>query len=260
MIDALVALTGFAQAWLAVTYAVFLRVGAAMALLPAFGEQMVPMRLRLALTLSFSAIVIPAAAPLLLVDPDLTAGRFPPFYVVTEVVAGLAIGIGLRLFILALQTAGTIAAQATSLAQLFGGMAAEPQPAISNVFVIGALALAVMAGLHVRLVELFLLSYEIFPAGALPFSADLSAWGVERTASAFALGFTLAAPFVVASMIYNLALGVINRAMPQLMVAFVGAPAITAAALGLMAVSTPLILIEWHRRLEAFIHNPVGGG
>ena len=43
---------------------VFLRVGAAMALLPAFGEQSIPQRLRLVLALAFSAVVLPAAAPI----------------------------------------------------------------------------------------------------------------------------------------------------------------------------------------------------
>ena len=46
-------------------------------------------------------------------------------------------------------------------------------------------------------------------------------------AASFALALSLAAPFVIASLLYNVALGVINKAMPQLMVAFVGAPAIT---------------------------------
>lgn len=260
MIPALAELTGIVQAWLALVFAVFLRVGAAMAVLPAFGEQMVPVRIRLGLTLCFCAILVPAAAPALFDDPRIAAGDFPPLYLASEILAGLAIGIGLRLFILALQTAGTIAAQATSLAQLFGGTAAEPQPAISNVLVLAALALAVIAGLHIRVVELFLVSYELFPAGRIPFASDLSQWGIGRVADAFALGFILAAPFVVASTLYNLALGVINRAMPQLMVAFVGAPAITAGALGLLFLSAPLILYEWHRRLEIFIANPVGGG
>lgn len=44
---------------------VFLRVGAAMALLPAFGEQSIPQRLRLVLALAFSAVVLPAAAPMM---------------------------------------------------------------------------------------------------------------------------------------------------------------------------------------------------
>jgi len=241
-----------------VLISVFVRVGATMALMPAFGEQMIPLRVRLGATLAFTAILFPVVqhqygTRLDLPDPS----RFLSFGAV-DLVAGLVIGIGLRLMVMALQTAGTIAAQATSLAQLYGGMSAEPQPAISNVFVMSALVLAVMSGLHVKLVELFILSYEIFPPGAPISSADVAPWGIEHVARVFALAFILAAPFAIASLVYNLALGVINRAMPQLMVAFVGAPAITAGALLLLVVSTPLILVVWHNRLDDFITSPTG--
>jgi flagellar biosynthetic protein FliR len=229
-----------------------------MALVPAFGERMVPLRLRLALTLAFTAVVTPAVAARFPATGALP-GQIAVLFL-AEVVAGLALGLALRLFILALQTAGAIAAQATSLSQLFGGAAVEPQPAIGHLFVMAALALATMAGLHVRLAELLVLSYDLFPPGRLPAPADLAGWGVLRTGEAFALAFVLSAPFVIASLIYNLALGAINRAMPQLMVAFVGAPAITLGAMILLLLGTPLILAEWHHHLLLFLADPTGGG
>jgi len=70
------------------------------------------------------------------------------------------------------------------------------------------------------------------------------------------LAFLIAAPFVMASAIYNMALGVINRAMPQLMVAFVGAPVITFGGLFLLFVCAPLMLTTWADALEAFLVNP----
>jgi flagellar biosynthetic protein FliR len=241
---------------LVVFFLVFLRVGAMMAVVPAFGERMVPVRLRLALALAFSVVVAPTVTSEIGGAPG--DGGWSALSVAAEVCAGLALGMALRLFILALQTAGAIAAQATSLSQLFGGAADEPQPAIAHLFVIAALALATMAGLHVRLAELLILSYELFPPGRLPSPADLAAWGVTRIGEAFALAFILSAPFVIASLVYNLALGAINRAMPQLMVAFVGAPAITLGALILLLLGTPLILAEWHRHLLEFIADPWG--
>ncbi|MFN3971544.1 MAG: flagellar biosynthetic protein FliR [Gemmobacter sp.] len=217
---------------------VFLRVGAVMALLPAFGEQSVPVRVRLVVTLAFTAVVAPAVAD-----------RLPPSggvgVILIEAAAGLMIGAGLRLLVMALQVAGTIAAQSTSLSQIFGGMGPEPQPAMANLLVVAALALAVSLGLHVRVAELLVLSYDILPPGLAPRSADMASWGLARVAHAVALGFTLAAPFVIAATVYNMALGVINRAMPQLMVALVGAPALTLGGLGLLALSAPLLLQVW---------------
>lgn len=246
----LAAAIGFSHDLLWTGLLVFLRVGAAMALLPAYGEQVVPMRIRLALAAAFTIIVAPVAHDALAEIP-ITFLLFA-----TETLAGLVLGIGLRLFVLALQIAGTMAAQSASLSQLFGGNAAEPQPAMSHLFVMGGLALAVIGGLHIRIAELLILSYDIFPAGKLISGAEVADWGLARVTLAFSLAFALAAPFVAASVIYNIALGVINRAMPQLMVIFVGAPALTLGGLVLLAVATPLLLAVWVKALQAFLAVP----
>lgn len=251
----LAGLMAFSEASLAIGFAVFLRVGAAMAILPAFGERMIPARIRLALTLALTLIIAPAMA-----DPIASALSTTPMIRVlgSEVLAGLILGLGLRFLIIALQVAGTMAAQATSLAQLFGAASADPQPAISEVLVLGGLALAVIAGFHLKVTEMFLWSYTLLPAGQIRPAADLAQWGVAGVAHAFALAFSLAAPFVIASVLYNAALGVINRAMPQLMVAFVGAPAITAGALILLALSAPHMLSVWAAALDAQLADPLG--
>ena len=54
MIAALELLAAEARGFLAAGFIVFLRVGAAMAVLPAFGEQTVPGRVRLVLALAFA--------------------------------------------------------------------------------------------------------------------------------------------------------------------------------------------------------------
>ena len=233
---------------------VFLRVSALVSVLPAFGEHSVPMRVKLVVAVMFTAVVVPA------VETIAQPGGLPSLarVILSETLSGLALGLGLRLFVLALHIAGSIAAQSTSLSQLAGGAAGEPMPAMGHVLVIAGLALAVMTGLHVRAAELLVLSYNLFPPGSFPAAPDLSAWGVARIGHAFALAFTLAAPFVIASMIYNLALGVINRAMPQLMVAFVGAPVITLGGLALLCVAAPLMLSVWAEALGGFLSDPTG--
>lgn len=243
-------LLGLGQSMALAALLVFLRVGAAMALLPTFGEQSIPQRLRLVLALAFTGVVLPAAAPMMPSDPGLLAA-------LAEVVAGLALGAVLRLFVLTLQIAGVMIAQATSLSQIAGGAAPEPLPAVGHLLTAAGLALAVMAGLHVRLAELFILSYQMMPAGGLPGAAEFADWGMARIARAFSLAFSLAAPFTIAAMMYNLALGAINRAMPALMVSFIGAPALSAAGLVLLAVLTPLLLASWSSALTAFLDAPL---
>jgi flagellar biosynthetic protein FliR len=253
MMQSLATIMEMADAALWQGFVVFLRISALVSLLPAFGEQSVPAKVKLAIAMAFTFIIAPAAPP-------------PPFSMdvdtlvwicLTEITAGLLLGIGIRLLVLALQTAGSIAAQSTSLAQILGGAVAEPVPAMGHILVMGGLALAVMAGLHVRVAEMAILSYDMLPMGQFPLGSDVSEWGVDRIRYAFSLAFTLAAPFVILSVLYNVALGVINKAMPQLMVAFVGAPLITAGGLLVLALASPLLLSTWIDALHSFIANPL---
>lgn len=248
--ESLTEVTLLAQEAFRSSFVVFLRVGAAMALLPAFGETSVPQRIRLVLAFAFTAIVFPAVRDRI---PQFDGS---PMLLLSETAIGLLLGLGLRLFVMALQTAGTIAAQATSLAQLFGGATGEPQPVIGNLLTMAGLALAVAGGLHVRAAELFIMSYDFFPPGQLPDASDVSIWGLHQIARAFTLAFMLAMPFVAASLVFNLALGIINRAMPQLMVTFIGAPALTFGGLVLLLVTAPAALALWLQAMNRFLEAP----
>jgi len=245
------------QVWFWVGFTVVLRVGAMMAVLPVFGEHSVPIKVKLALTFAFALIVAPATGQLI-GDTPATSGLMLR-YGGTEVLNGLFFGMMLRFFIMALQVAGTIAAQSTSLSQIFGGsVGVDPMPAIGNILVISGLALAVILGLHVHLAAFMISGYALIPPGTLPDASTVAEVGLTEVTRCVSLAFTLAAPFVIASLIYNITLGVINRAMPQLMVAFVGAPAITAGGLALLALSAPILLSIWSDRFFGFINAPFG--
>lgn len=247
-------LSGAAEPVLLAYLHVFMRVAAAVALLPAFGEHSVPQRVKLAIALAFTAITGPAV-----LDRVPVAAGLAMAPLVIEAVIGCFLGLGLRFFVFALQIAGTIIAQSTSLAQLFGGAGAgaEPQPVIGNILTLAALALAVSAGLHVQAAELLILSYQMLPPGQMLPAPDVAQWGLHQVTRAFGLALSLAAPFVIGSLLYNVALGIINRAMPQLMVAFIGAPALTWGGLVLFAVAAPLILSVWLAAFAGFVADPL---
>ena len=257
MMEDLLPLVPMSQTVLWAGFVVFVRVSAMMAVLPAFGDQPVPMRVRLVLSLMFTLIIAPAVAPTIGPMPDALLPSAA--LLVPEAVAGLFFGVFLRFFILALQIAGSIAAQSTSLSQIFGGSAGvDPQPAIGHVLVVAGTALAALSGLHVQAAAYMILSYDMVPFGVGLHADVVLQAGVAEVTRCFALGFTLSAPFLIASLIYNVILGVINRAMPQLMVSFVGAPAITAGGLFLLLLTAPVILSVWMIAFSAFMESPFG--
>lgn len=254
MIATLTDLLPIAESAINVALWVFLRVAGMMAALPAFGEQSVPLRVRLALAVAFMLLVAPAVSPGFSVD-----GPPGPAAVLSETLVGLVFGLFIRFFVLALQIAGTIAAQSTSLSQIFGAQAGiDPLPAMGYVLVIGGIALATILGLHVAAAEYIIRSYDLVPAATLPDPGRMADLGISEVGRSFGLAFVLSAPFLVASLLYNLTLGVINRAMPQLMVAFVGAPAITAGGLALLALAAPVLLRVWSDALFVFLDAPFG--
>ena len=192
-------------------------------MLPGIGEAFLPMRIRLGLAIALAVLAAP------LIDRSSLPASFEPVtfsgLALAEAGIGLIAGIAVRLMVMALQYAGTIAAQSTALAQMAGpGLAPEPMPAIGNTLLIGGLTLAMVLDLHIKAVLSLAASYEVLGFGAVPVRTDVIWFGLAIGKAAFDLAFSLAAPFILAAFLYNVSLGLINRAMPQLMVAFVGAP------------------------------------
>ncbi|MBT8409157.1 MAG: flagellar biosynthetic protein FliR, partial [Alphaproteobacteria bacterium] len=120
-------------AWMAAL--VFFRVGAAMAFLPAFGERSVPARVKLVVALAFTLAVTPLVLP---VAPERPKDVFDfGFALLAETLVGLFLGFVMRSFLFALQIAGSIAAQSTSLSQIFASGGADPLPAMGHMLTMG---------------------------------------------------------------------------------------------------------------------------
>lgn len=234
--------------------AVLFRVAAFSAMLPAFGETSIPVRIKLAIAVSMTLIVLPSVT----LPRGLSEMSAFDMVVIAmlEVSIGLALALLLRVFLFAIQITGSIAAQSTSLSQILGTAGVEPLPAVGHVLTMAALTLSMLWGLHVAAVSFIITSYSWMPFGAVPDLAVLVEMASGQIAYGFQLAFTMAAPFYILSLLYNLTLGVINRAMPQLMVAFVGAPVITFGALVLLAISAPLILSVWVKAYFGFMAMP----
>ncbi|MEL6587988.1 MAG: flagellar biosynthetic protein FliR [Pseudomonadota bacterium] len=248
MISALLDLHDIVMPLMTSSFVVFLRISGLMLLVPGLGDRLIPMRIRLVIAGALTVAVAPGLAP----GPEIT---WP--LALTEITIGLAFGAVLRILAQALMVAGVMAAQLTSLSQLFGTV--EPSSAIGNLLNLAGLCLLMAAGLPSYIVEMLIRSYDVIPVGSIMPGADVVTWGVARMGHAFALAFALAAPFALAALLYNIAMGVVNRAMPQLMVALVGAPAITGASGVILLLAAPVMLLAWKGAMVALLQDPFGG-
>ncbi|MEL7173674.1 MAG: flagellar biosynthetic protein FliR, partial [Pseudomonadota bacterium] len=179
--------------------------------------------------------------------------------IIAEAAAGLLIGLSFRLLVWALQIAGTIASQSISISHIFGNpLAGEAEPSLATFLSMGGIALMLAAGLHVDVVAALASLYVVLPFGlgiAGPAAAD---WSSTRIGEAFSLGLSLAAPFVLAGFAYNLTLGALSRAMPQLLVALVGVPLLVGLGFAILWLSLPEMMARWEGARALIALDPLG--
>jgi flagellar biosynthesis protein FliR len=241
---------------IALVAAVFTRISALTFFLPGLGERVIPVRPRLTVAMAITLILAPLV--IIGVKPPLTVSGAAAM-IAAEAIAGALIGFSIRIAIFTIQTAGSIASQSLSLAQLFGsGIDYQFESPIGTLLMIVGVVLAVSTGLHFETVRVLVISFDIMPLGVFPGASETGQWAAERVAFSFAAAMSLALPFVVLGFIYNLAIGAANRAMPQLMVAFVGVPAITLAGLVMLAMTAPILLDVWLGMMNDIILTLLG--
>lgn len=220
---------------------VFVRVGAALSMLPGFGEMAVPLRARLAaalaVALALSAVVggLPAAP---------TAPSDILRHVFGEFAAGMVIGVAARILFASLQIAGQLIAQTASLSNIFAlpGTGFEAGSVVGGYLMIGGLVLIFVSDLHHAMIGALYESYRLMPAATVPALADLAKLTTGAVSTAFRLAAQFSAPFLVLGFVYNVGLGLINRAMPQFAVFFIALPVSILGGLVLLAITLTAVL------------------
>jgi flagellar biosynthetic protein FliR len=224
---------------------VFARIAAMIMTMPGLGDQPAPAQVRLAFALIMAFVVSPVVAPTLpQVPPDIggLAGD-----VIREVLIGLAIGAVLRAFLASMAIAGeTISISTTlSFAQTANPTMAQQGSAVASFLSLLAVVLVMATDLHHLFIGALVRSYTLFPYGRPPPVADVAGIAVRTVADAFALGVQLAAPVLIFSLIFNLATGLVGRAMPQFQIFFAAAPLQVLLGLSVFALSLGVMGIFW---------------
>lgn len=236
--------------------AVFTRMSVFIFLLPGLGEKAVSVRTRLVAALMITWLITPILGVDVGNDWSLVtlviAIGFEAFY-------GFLLGYSFRLFVFALQIAGAITSQSLSLSQVFGGgMTAEPNTTISTMLMMAGVTLLVTLDLHIRAIGMLIHTFDTFPLASTPDTSQIAYWAAQKCMAVFSFGVALALPFLLLNFVYNMMLGFLNKAMPQLMVSFVGMPFITGAGIILLAITISGMLIVWMREYDEHLLGFLG--
>jgi flagellar biosynthetic protein FliR len=203
---------------------VFARVGAMVMLLPGFGESNIPVRIKLAIALLLTLIILPLQRTSYQVDLTSTAAL--GVLLVHEIAIGIVLGATARVTLAALSVAGSVIAQQLGLGFVTAVDPTQGQQGvlIGNFLSILGMTLLFATDTHHLVIAALNESYRIFAPGELMPSGDVAALATRAFAAAFKIGIQLSAPFLVFGLVFNIGLGVLARLMPAMQVYFVGVP------------------------------------
>lgn len=205
-------------------FLVFARVGSAIALMPGFSSTFVSPRFALAMGMAISFVVMPVVVSELPVMPaNVTAMAL---LIAGEILIGAFFGSVSRILVSTLQTAGTIIAYTSSLANAMINDAVSEQQSstISSLLMTMGLVLIFVTDMHHLMLTAVIDSYSLFIPGQGLMVEDFANFMTRKVADSFALALQLSSPFVIVGLTYYIGLGLLGRLMPQLQVFFFGMP------------------------------------
>ncbi len=203
---------------------VFARIGAMVMLMPGLGEANIPVRIKLAIALLLTLVILPLHRAAYNVDMQSITALL--VLMMHEIVIGIVLGATARVTLSALQVAGSVIAQQLGLGFVTTVDPTQGQQGllIGNFLTILGLTLLFATDSHHLVIAALNDSYTIFAPGESMVSGDVASLATNAFTAAFKIGIQLSAPFLVFGIVFNIGLGVLARLMPQMQVYFVGVP------------------------------------
>jgi flagellar biosynthetic protein FliR len=218
----------------------FVRISSMIMLVPLFGGNNVPLRIRLFFVLALTLVIAPMVASPPIVDPF--SGLFFSI-LLQQMTIGMVMGFMLAIIFQAFTLAGQMIANAMGLG--FASMADPVNgvsvPVVAQIYSVVVILLFLSLNGHFWLIKLLVDSFSYWPVSGQLFSAAswqaMANWGGWM----FATGILVALPTVTAVLLVNIAFGMVVRSAPTLNIFAVGFPVTLLVGLVVMTYSLPVI-------------------
>lgn len=209
--------------WLTAFLWPFARIAALIATAPIFGNASMPSRVKIGLA-AFTTIIV---APTLGALPQVTVFSADGVWIlINQFLIGIALGVTMQMVFAAIDATGYFIGLGMGLgfATFFDSQASGSGVVISRYMTTVAMLVFLAVDGHLQMLAALVTTFQSVPVSANLLGSHgwqtLANWG----ASIFSAGLLLSLPVVVALLIANLALGILNRAAPQIGVFQIGFP------------------------------------
>lgn len=209
--------------WIAAFLWPFVRMLALISTSPIFGEKPVTRQVKVGLAALLSIAIGPTLGTMPAV-PLVSAGGI--WILLQQVLIGAAMGFTIRLVFAAVQSTGDYVGlqMGLSFASFFDPASGGNTMVLSRLLNLFAILIFLAVDGHLMVIATLAESFHTLPIADAPLAASGWHFLVLAGANVFSAGLMLALPLVAALLTLNLAMGILNRASPQLSIFAVGFP------------------------------------
>lgn len=233
----------------------FARVTALIVVAPMFGNQTIPVQLKVALGLFLAFVMYPLAAG---TAPVISAELLPLVMMATkEVIVGLVLGFATGLLFAGVRFGGELISMdiGLSMASMFDPESNTQASVISEFMYLAMLMIFLLLNGHHFVLEALQLSYAAVPIGAFSVSGEVTQMLIRLAGHAFVIAVKIAAPIMVAMFLINIALSILARVMPQMNIFALAFPVKIGAGLFAIVTAVPLLVLVFKKLLTEFESN-----
>lgn len=204
----------------------FCRIGGCMMVLPGFSSARVPMQIRFFVSFAIALAILPVLWDT--IYPRVTGGD-PAIYVrliFSEVLIGTMYGLIARIYVLGMQFTGSILAMSIGFSAPGGSDILEDtaENPLTSFLSFAGLMVLFMLDFHHVVFKALADSYTIMPLGGDAGAQKMLITMTDTLSAVFMIMLRLASPFLIYGLMFNLAVGLVNKLAPQIPLYFVSTP------------------------------------
>lgn len=194
---------------------VFTRVGGMIFFNPLLSRKNIPAQFRIAFVLGLSLLIVPTIPSDAVVGVE---GFSLAFALIKELFAGVCFGAVFQIYYYLLFAAGDIIDMGfgLSMARVFDPSTNIQTSLSGGLFQLIFVVYFFITDCHLIFVRLIISTFDLVGIGALSFGADVGSFVCAQFVSAFGLIMHLAIPFLAASFVLEIGMGVLMKLIPQI--------------------------------------------
>jgi flagellar biosynthetic protein FliR len=242
--------------WLAALIFPLVRILAMISTSPVLGNQQVPKRVKIGLSVLLALVVAPTIPDMSSIPVGSPQGLL---IIIQQIIIGVAMGFTMRLIFTTIEMAGELAGLQMGLgfASFFDPVNSAYSPIVARWLGMVAILAFLAADWHLYMLSALAQSFVTLPIGGSMSDNgfySVAGWG----ASIFAFGLQIAMPIVAALLFTNIALGILTRTAPQLNLFAVGFPITLTIGFMVLVLSLPYFIPLFDRLVQDGLSTMLG--